>query len=500
MKTILLLTFLIFTTLHAQFLLIEVKDVNQIDLSKFSSKLKEEINNNEAVIILLPKMGDGIYQKTLSASNKNDIPELLTYIFRLKKLNVPVHTESFDEAEHEILNQVAKKYGPSFKYSIQTYADYNTSKKYYEYKPETQEKSPQRQIINTNDQYTIWDSFFSAGLWVAIGIGISILLFLYIRYLKRIKKLENYHKPISNNFKTNHLFNDEFEKKKSDFFDLKKNILNSLLILIIILSSYTIMQAQQLNSKSNVAKTSSLLTNIPEHNFYIDNTIIKPERSWVKNLLTKLISISPNSSFYLFGDSVRFLGKFNSNFSEYDTILSKITFKDRNTSFSALLKHTEQHSGVHLIITDGKPDFYGEDIPNVYHADSVKKIQNAKDTLIIKSTGITVNSLFNSLIHSIKNPFFQAGSLSSIIILIPIFFLYIRHRGKRPIVGPNSLNIVYRNLNGETKVLPAGKIRISGEKDTSSIFSDISFTSSESDLELHCVENKLEIKETQKLS
>lgn len=468
MKSIMLLLVIVFSliltsSIHAQdFLFYRIEDLSQINLANFDAELKKGINQHEAVIVLLPRDKNNIYRKTLRVENVSDIRDLLIYIMQIKGKDIAINTKLFDDEINSTLVGLKNKYGPSFRYTVISYTKFNLPKV---------ENPGQNMIVKDNvtkeenpikleDETSPFGALFLA---VILSIGFVIVVWM----LKELFRVVSY-KCKRSDSKVLCIYNNtpqsilsSYEKEKSDFFNGSQSKVISVLIFTLLLLP--------VNQKQSFAQTA-------KYNYYIDNTITKEYRNEVKNIILQTARF--NTHFFLFGDSVRNIGFLNSNFAELDSIFSRITFRDRKTSFSSLIDHAKKHKGICFIITDGRPDYFTEDIPNFYFPpkDSLK---DTVKTVQLHSTASKQQNAFKKILALINDNIVPV--ISIIFLLITFVFLFIRKKKTKTVIKPVR-HIIFKDPDdGQAKIFN-NKIKISTK--SSSLFSDVYYDPRLSELEI----------------
>ena len=226
MKSIMLLLVIVISlnltaAVSAQdFLFYRIEDMSQINLADFSAKLKKEVAEHEAVIVLLPRDKNNIYRKTLKAENKNDITDLLVYIMRLKGKEIMVNTQLMDNEINNIILGLKNKYGPSIRYTIISYTKFNLPKA----ENSGQGKLESGKENKNEDPIKPEEETSPAGaLLLAIFLFIGGIFTIWV--IKEFIRAFTY-KRKKNNSKVLHIYNNStprsiintYEKEKNDFF------------------------------------------------------------------------------------------------------------------------------------------------------------------------------------------------------------------------------------------------------------------------------------------
>jgi hypothetical protein len=467
MNKILLFLALISTCIYPQNIIIyRIETPSQIDIAKFVPELKFLIKEEERVIYLLPKTLDDVFIKTFHHGDTAEIGNLLTYILRIRKQEVKTSTASFDNAEFNIIQSIKKYYGPSVQIRriILSDCSYETNPKTLQ--PEAISVPPvKHDIIDPNGEPTLFNIIKYV---FPLSIIFGLILFLYVKSKRVLKEhnrtnniIEQCIEPLCENPGTSvSAFINKPAIDKDSFFK-KQHILNSWTILLWFIFT-TGMMAQNY--------------------YYLDNTI-KPE------LRPKVLQVVKNSAefgnkYYLFGDSVRYICKLK-KISDLDTIAKSNNNKDHQTSFQSLLQFTFKHKGLHIIITDGKPDFFNEDLPE-YTVDSVKTAGIMQNTQGVQTT---VKSSQDRIWLTYSVP-----GLAGIAVLIILWLLIISVRKKNPSAGPDLAIISYKYITGEIKLLQL-PVRITGNQNKMKVFETITPDFKKYDLRIINTGDKLMIEE-----
>ena len=465
-STMLLIVIIISLTLTVSlsaqdFLFYRIEDVSQINLAGFDAKLKKEVTEHEAVIVLLPRDRNNIYRKTLTAENNDDIRTMLIYIIQIKGKDIAVNTKIFDEEINSTLVGLKNKYGPSFRYTVISYTKFNLPK----VENPSQNMIDEGKIAKEENPIKLEDETSPSGaLFLAVILFIAFLIVVWM--LKELFRVISY-KRKKGDSNVLHIYNNmpqsilsSYEKEKNDFFKGHQSKVISILILTAL-----VLPGNQMQSFAQTTK----------YNFYVDNTIRKEYRNEVKTIVLQAARF--NTHFFLFGDSVRSIGYLKSNFAELDTIFSRITFKDRKTSFSSLIDHAKKRKGICFIITDGRPDYFTEDIPNFYYPRK-DSLRDTTKTAQLHSKA-SKQSDFKKILSVINN---NIVSVISIIFLATLFvFLLIRKKKSKTVIKPLRHIIFKDSEDGQVKTFN-NIIKVSSKR--SSLFNDVYYDPGSSDLEI----------------
>jgi hypothetical protein len=471
MKQILFLLTIMTLCTHPQSVLIyRIESPQQIDIAKFTQELKYAIVEAERVICLLPKTSQDVFVKTFHRADTLEIGDVLTFLLRIRKQGIRTSVARFDDVENEEIRRAKTYYGPSViirkiilsDYSLDPSPNPNPNGLF------PRSFGPPKEVIDKTRETTFIDSFFK-------GLGISVLLLsLVLLFGKIIKVLKAHKEPdkvVDQNFgflkgvsgtSASALMNKTYVDKESFF--KNKHVLNSCIFVI----WFTI--------------TSSIMA---QKSIYIDNTI-KPE---LRQLVMQVVKNSAEigNFYYLFGDSVRYVGKFI-KFSDLDSVIAKNNNKDKQTSFQSLLQFTLKHKGLHIIISDGKPDFFNEDLP-VYKVDTLNSAVGTPITHFGQPPVYTTLTWF---------PLLAVLLLVGIALLIILWLFRISSKKEKFIARVDKSVIDYKSITGEIKPLKL-PVRINGSQNSLNIFETLSPDFRKYDLQIYKSAETLVIEEVQTL-